>query len=103
MVQFQWEVSYLNLLLVFATPSMCILACIATHLFRKCKCDGVLEYIGKHSLELYLWHEFVYWNLYWNAMFECMNRYVLFLLAVGISFLLVWVTSHLIKHSIRFR
>ena len=37
MVQFQWEVSYLNLLLVFATPSMCILACIATHLFRKCK------------------------------------------------------------------
>lgn len=26
MVQFQWEVPYLNLLLVFATPSMCILA-----------------------------------------------------------------------------
>ena len=103
MVQFQWEVPYLNLLLVFATPSMCILACIVTHLFRKCKCDGVLAYIGKHSLELYLWHEFVYWNLYRNAMFECMNRYVLFLLAVGISFLLAWVTSHLIKHSIRFR
>ena len=56
----------------------------------------------KHLMR-FEWDEFVYWNLYRNAMFACMNRYVLFLLAVGISFLLVWVTSHLIKHSTRFR
>lgn len=94
-------VRFLNIVLVFATPAMCIMACLVTELFKRVRCEKVLDYIGKHSLELYLWHEYIYWNLYRNEMFEGVNNYLLFLIAVGLSFFFAHLTSLLVSKANR--
>ena len=43
-------------------------------------------FIGKHSLELYLWHEYIY-DCIWNLN---INPYYSFILAISLSFIMAY-------------
>lgn len=97
MVRFQWKVPYLNLLLLFATPMLCILAGYMHQFASKVRLSWLPMFFGTLSLELYLWHEYIYWNLFKDERFASMNMYIKCSLAVGVSILLAYLTHLLAK------
>ena len=97
MVRFQWKVPYLNLLLSFATPMLCILASYMDKIVSRVKLSWLPMFFGTLSLELYLWHEYIFWNLFKDERFASMNMFIKCALAVGVSILLAYLTHLLAK------
>ena len=85
------------LILLLALPMLCVIVSILAHWLKCIKLDGVVEYFGKTSLELYLWHEFIFLNLHSNAMFTDLSIWVKFIIAFGASILLAHFTHILIQ------
>lgn len=85
------------LILLLALPMLCILAVLFEQLLKKVKINRAVEYIGTISLELYLWHEFIFLNLHSNAMFTDLSIWVKFIIAFGASILLAHFTHILIQ------
>lgn len=92
MVKYKWNVPYIYILLLPATPMMCIFCTYIKKLFQKLHSLVVLEYLGKYSLELFLWHTFIYWNIFKNNLFEGWNSYAKALIAMCLILLLTKVT-----------
>ena len=87
------------LILLLALPMLCIFASLIAQWFKRIKIDGAVEYFGKTSLELYLWHEFVFLNFSTNEMFAGLNVWIRFIAAVSISILLAHLT-YILKRQI---
>ena len=85
------------LILLLALPMLCVIVSILAQWLKCIKLDGVVEYFGKTSLELYLWHEFIFLNLHSNAMFTDLSIWVKFIIAFGASILLAHFTHILIQ------
>lgn len=83
------------LILLLALPMLCILASLIAQWFKRIKIGGAVEYFGKTSLELYLWHGFVFLNFSSNEMFAALNVWVRFIAAVLVSILLAHLTYFL--------
>ena len=92
MVKYKWNVPYIYILLLPATPMMCIFCTYLKILFQKLHSLVVLKYLGKYSLELFLWHTFIYWNIFKNNLFEGWNSYAKALIAMCLILLLTKVT-----------
>lgn len=101
MVRFQWKIPHLNLLILFATPMLCILSYHINNLADKIKCTTILEFFGTHSLELYLWHEFIWWNISRNELSVNLNPWLQCILALGLSIVLAHIT-YIIKNRISY-
>lgn len=105
MVKYKWNVPYIYVLLLPATPMLCILCSYVKRVFQKLNSLVILEYLGKYSLELFLWHTYIYWNLFRNKIFESYNSYekalislVLILVLTIVSvFIRDFITNNIIK------
>lgn len=97
MVKYQWKVPYLNLLLLFATPMLCVLGSYMNKWATKIKLSRVVSFFGTFSLELYLWHEYIFWNAVRDERFSAIHPSILFVLALTLSFLLAYLTQLLAK------
>lgn len=87
------------LILLLALPMLCITASILAQWFKRIKLDRVVEYFGRTSLELYLWHEFVFLNFSTNKIFAGVHVCVKFVAAVSVSILLAHLT-YILKRRI---
>lgn len=92
MVKYKWNVPYIYILLLAATPMLCILCSYIKELFRIIKFLSLLELLGKYSLEIYLWHVSVYLNIARNHFFDEYNPYIKSLLSLCIIVLLTIIT-----------
>ena len=85
--------SYTYLILCLGIISLCYWLSFLQKPFAACFLEKPVLWVGRHSLELYLWHEFIYdfiWNFYWDP-------YVSLLSALILSVLLAWVSSMIMK------
>lgn len=87
------------LILLLALPMLCVIASILAQWLKCIKLDGVVEYFGKTSLELYLWHGFIFLNFSTNEMFTGLHVWIQFVAAVSISLLLAHLT-YILKRQI---
>mgnify|MGYP003297652490 CR=1 FL=1 len=87
------------LILLLALPMLCVIASILAQWLKCIKLDGVVEYFGKTSLELYLWHGFIFLNFSTNEMFAGLHVWIQFVAAVSISLLLAHLT-YILKRQI---
>lgn len=94
-----WNLPFDYLLMLPATLSICIVGHESIRLINRLKCGAVLEFFGKYSLELYLWHEFVYWNIDEHYFFKELSMPVKFLTGVVVSILLAYLT-HVIEQRL---
>lgn len=97
MVKYQWRVPYINLLLVPSIPMLCITFSKIKALADKIKLGGFINYMGTYSLELYLWHEYIYKNIYFHQWLGQLNSYTQCILAIGLILFFVVVTSQIVK------
>ncbi len=97
MVRFQWKVPYLNLLLLPTVPMLCIFFHNLNKAADRIKISFIINYMGKHSLEFYLWHEYIYWNVYHHHIFNHFNASMKCILAICIITFLVPISSFFIK------
>lgn len=102
MVRFQWEIPHRNLLIQFAAPMLCVLSGYMNILAGKLKLSKIPTFLGTLSLEIYLWHEYIYWNIHDDMRVSNMNTYVQCAVAVGISILFAYIT-HLMATFIQNR
>lgn len=98
MVRFQWHIPHQNLLIQFAAPMLCILASYMYNLTDKLKLSKIVLFFGTFSLELYLWHEYIYWNMHDDERLSSINVYIQCIGAVGLSILLAYLTHLLAKY-----
>lgn len=98
-MQKDYFITYLILLL--AVPMLCIISSLFARILDKIKLRGVVEYFGKTSLELYLWHEFIFLNVAKDAMFVELHASAKFIIAFAISILFAHLT-YLLKKRIPF-
>ena len=98
-----WNLPFEYLLLLPASLTMCILGHLFYRLLAWIKCAQVLNFFGKYSLELYLWHEFIYWNIDEHVFFKDLSMPVKFVLGVAVSLLFAYLTrlaiNYLMKRS----
>ena len=88
--------THLNLtLLALAVPAMCIAGSYVKTALDRVRCGRVLEFLGKYSLEIYLWHGFIFANMHKNAMFAGIPAALNMALAVTVSLTLAYVTHWL--------
>lgn len=80
------------IVLLGALPMLCILGSILAQWLRRIRLDHAIEYFGKTSLELYLWHEFIFLNISTNAKLADINVCVKLGCAVLISILISHLT-----------
>ncbi len=97
MIRFQWKVPYLNLILQFTAPMLCLVFSNLNWLAGKVKLSKLPMFFGTLSLELYLWHEFIYWNIFKDERFSSFNAYIQCALAVSISIIFAYLTHLLAK------
>ena len=96
--KFHWHFPHTNLIILFATPMLCILFSYMHTFANKLKLSQISLFFGKFSLELYLWHEYLFWNICKDERFSSLNLYVKCALAVSISFFLAYLTHLLAKY-----
>lgn len=101
MVRFKWNVPYLNLLVMLSTPMLCIVAGKISHIASYIKLDSAISFFGKYSLELYLWHEFIYWNLLKNDLTSTLDLRLMATIAVVSSITLAIVTKNCVDAMLR--
>ena len=107
MVKYKWNVPYIYILLLLATPMLCVFCSYVKRVFQKINCLVILEYLGKYSLELFLWHTYIYWNIFKNSTFDNCNSYVKALLSLCLILLLTkitiiirdYITDRVVKHT----
>lgn len=88
--------THLNLtLLALAVPAMCIAGSYVKATLDRVRCGSVFEFLGKYSLEIYLWHGFIFANMHKNAMFADIPAALNMTLAVAVSLTLAYVTHWL--------
>ena len=89
---------------LFAYPILSLGIPYLVHLIGKLKeklCkkgESLIIIIGKHSLELYLWHEFVF-GCVWLTLNGRMNNLILVVLAFAISFSLAQFSRHIVDRA----
>ncbi|MDD6020641.1 MAG: acyltransferase [bacterium] len=93
MIRFKWDIKYLNLLVMLSTPMLCLLACKLTHYFKILELGSIVDYFGKYSLELYLWHEFIFWNLLKNENTASLNLPLMATIALLLSLVSAYITK----------
>ena len=60
---------------------------------QRIKAMKALEFVGRHSLELYLWHEYIY-----NCIYHLkLSPYLSFLVAFSLSIIIAYCSSKIIK------
>lgn len=94
--RFHWHFPHTNLIILFATPMLCILFSYMHTFANKLKLSQISLFFGKFSLELYLWHEYIFWNI--NECFSFINPYVRCTIAVTISIILAYLTHMLANY-----
>ena len=94
--KFHWHFPHTNLIILFATPMLCILFSYMHTFANKLKLSQISLFFGKFSLELYLWHEYIFWNI--NECFSFINPYVRCTIAVTISIILAYLTHMLANY-----
>ena len=95
MIKYKWNIFYLNIPLLFATPLLCLLCSYIKNITTKIKIHPLIELIGKYSLELYLWHEYIFWNIYRNSLFTNINAHGKCIIAVITIILFVTITCYI--------
>lgn len=96
--KFHWHFPHTNLFILFATPMLCVFFSYMHTFASKLKLTQVSLFFGNFSLELYLWHEYLFWNIYKDERFSSLNLYVKCALAVSISIFLAYLTHLLAKY-----
>ena len=99
----QWRLSFYHLMLLPATLAMCLLGHGLIWLAEKIRCTGVLTFFGKYSLELYLWHEFIFTIFCRKTMFGDMGTPLRFLIAVALSLVAAYLTSLAVSRLMNLR
>lgn len=84
--------SYTYLILCLGIISLCYWLSSLQKPFAVCHLDKPVLWIGKHSLELYLWHEFIY-DFIWGFQ---LNSSLSLLLAISLSVVLAFVSYKVI-------
>ena len=78
---------YNFIILAFGIPSLCYYLSLIRPLFQKIKIDGAISFMGKHSLEIYLWHGFVY-----KCVSNWLDEYQALVVGVTISILVAYLS-----------
>ena len=86
------------MILLFALPMLCILAALLAKLSEKVRVKGLIEYFGTTSLELYLWHGFIFLNVSSHIIFANLNMWCKFIVAFLISIVFSHLTYCLKQH-----
>lgn len=72
---------------------VCYMLFFIAPFLQRIKVVKALEFVGNHSLELYLWHEYIYHCVYHLEM----TPYISFLLAFSLSIIVAYGSSQIIK------
>ena len=97
MVKYQWSIPHIYLLLLPAIPMLCITFGKLKELADRIKIGWFINLMGTYSLELYLWHEYIYKNIYFHQWLGDLNHYTQCILAICLIMLFVVLTSHIAK------
>lgn len=93
MVKYKLNIPYMNILLLFSTPMLCLFCSYIKTITSQLHLNLLFESAGKYSLELYLWHGYIYWNIYRIELFR--NSLLKCILALSIIIILVIITSRM--------
>lgn len=93
MIKYHWHLYGFNILLMLATPTMCLIGGMLLNNICtiKMRLIKIFSWFGTSSLELYLWHEFVFENILKKDYFVSFNigMKCIFSLIIVIFFVLV--------------
>lgn len=80
------------ILLLGALPMLAVLATFIARGLQRIGCAGVVDYLGRCSLEIYLWHGFVFLNISTHPMFAELSIWPKTLVALALSLTFAFAT-----------
>lgn len=95
-VYLDWSInSIIYILLLLSMPTLCVISSFFYIVLKRLKGDILFKYLGRYSLEIYLWQEFVFYNMSSNQLFLYNGKWFQFLISLALILTLSYLTFFL--------
>lgn len=92
-VYLNWLInSVIYILLLLSMPTLCVISSFFYIALKRFKGDILFKYLGRYSLEIYLWQEFVFYNMSSNQLFLYNGKWFQFFISLALILILSYLT-----------